>query len=88
MAARDTNDPAVLALGALGWTLADDERAGRLLALTGLSAEALRARVGQPELLAAILRFLENHEPDLITCAAALGVAPAAIVTAREALER
>ena len=88
MQARETNDPAVLALGALVWTLAEDDRAGRLLALTGLSAEALRARVGQPELRAAVLRFLEGHEPDLIACAAALGVAPTAIVTTREALER
>lgn len=87
MATRDTNDPAVLALDALGWTLAEDGRAGRLLVLTGLSAEALRARVGQPELLAAVLRFLENHEPDLVACAAALDVPPAQIVAARRSLE-
>ena len=87
MAPRDTNDPAVLALGALGWTLAEDGRAARLLALTGLSAEALRAQVGQPELLAALLRFLEEHEPDLKACAAALDVTPAQLVAARRSLE-
>ena len=77
-----------LALSALGWTLTDTGRADRLLALTGLTPDDLRARLDQPPVLAAILRFLEAHEPDLIACAEALGVAPAQLVEARRSLEQ
>jgi Protein of unknown function (DUF3572) len=88
MTAIETNEAETLALGALGWTLGDDARAARLLALTGLTPEALRAGIGDRFMLAALLRFLESHEPDLIACAGALGLAPARLVAAREALER
>jgi adenine/guanine phosphoribosyltransferase-like PRPP-binding protein len=85
----DTNqsDPEALALSALGWTLADEARAQRLLALTGLTPEDLRLRLAEPALLAAVIRFLEAHEPDLLACAEALGVAPAALVETRRRLE-
>lgn len=82
-----TNESETLALGALGWVLAEDARAARLLALTGLTPETLRARVQEPDFLAAVLRFLENHEPDLIACAAALAVPPLKLVAARQELE-
>jgi uncharacterized protein DUF3572 len=90
MRKADTNeaDPQALALAALGWTLADEGRALRLLALTGLSPEALRGGLDQPATLAALLRFLEAHEPDLVACAEALGVSPLALVAARRELER
>ncbi|MBV8685687.1 MAG: DUF3572 family protein [Alphaproteobacteria bacterium] len=81
-------DPEALALSALGWALAEDDRAQRLLALTGLTGDDLRARLGEPAVLAAILGFLEAHEPDLVACAEALEVAPAALVAARGSLER
>ena len=89
MTIQETNggDAEALALGALGWTLAEPARADRLLALTGLTPADLRARIGEPPLLAAILRFLEAHEPDLIACADALGVAPARLASARRELE-
>lgn len=85
----DTNpsDPEALALAALGWTLSDEARARRLLALTGLDPDALRARLGEPGLLASVLAFLEAHEPDLIGAAEALGVPPADLVKARRRLE-
>ena len=82
-----TNDGETLALAALGWVLAEDARAARLLALTGLTPEGLRARVQEREFLAAVLRFLENHEPDLIACAGALGISPVALIAARQELE-
>ena len=85
--ADHTNDGETLALGALGWVLADDARAARLLALTGLTPEGLRARVQDRAFLAAVLLFLENHEPDLVACAEALGVPPARLVAARQVLE-
>jgi hypothetical protein len=83
-----TNEGETLALGALGWVLADDARAARLLALTGLTPETLREWVQDRDFLAAVLRFLENHEPDLIACAAALGVPPLKLVAARQELEQ
>jgi hypothetical protein len=90
MKIQETNerDPAALALAALGWTLADGDRAERLLALTGLTPDDLRARLDEPAVLAAILRFLEAHEPDLLACAEALGAAPPELVEARRRLER
>ncbi|OYY79698.1 MAG: hypothetical protein B7Y43_01165 [Sphingomonas sp. 28-62-20] len=80
-------DATVLALGALGWALAVPERAERLLALTGLDPQRLRAGAGDPATQAAILGYLEGHEPDLIACATALATTPAALVRARQTLE-
>ena len=89
MPVNETNHSAdAVALKALGWTLEDTGRADRLLSLTGLAPEDLRSRLGEPALLAAILRFLEAHEPDLLACASALGVAPARLVEARRILEQ
>ena len=88
MKADQTNDAEALALGALGWTLSDDARAGRLVALTGLTPAGMRESLEQRDFLAAVLRFLEAHEPDLVACAGELGVSPAALVAARDALER
>jgi hypothetical protein len=83
----ETNDDEALALGSLGWTLSDDSRAGRLVALTGLTPAGMRERLEDRDFLAAVLRFLEGHEPDLLACASELGVSPARLVAAREALE-
>lgn len=80
-------DPVALALRALAWTLAEQARADRMLALTGLAADDLRARAADPAVLAAVLGFLEAYEPDLIACAEALEVPPAQLVLARERLE-
>jgi hypothetical protein len=90
MKIQETNErePASLALAALGWTLSDGRRAERLLALTGLTPDELRASLGEPATLAAILAFLESHEPDLVACAQDIGATPAELVEARRALER
>ncbi|SDA26654.1 DUF3572 domain-containing protein [Sphingomonas sp. NFR15] len=88
MRAPDTNaDATELALRALVWTLAEPDRAQRLLDTTGLMPDDLRARAGEPAVLAAVLGFLENYEPDLVACADALGVRPESIVTAHHALD-
>jgi len=87
MTIQETNHEA-LALAALGWTLEDQARAARLLALTGLTPDDLRDRIAEPPVLAACLGFLEAHEPDLLACAAALDVPPARLVAARASLER
>ena len=87
MDGQETNDAEAIALRALGWTLSDDARASRLLALTGLTPETLRAAIGEPDLLAAVLRFLEAHEPDLVACAEALETSPLRLVETRRILE-
>ena len=76
-------DPAMLALGALGWILTDTDRASRMLALTGLTPDILRHDISEKATLAAILAFLEAHEPDLIAAAELIRVTPQALVRAR-----
>ena len=87
MRAYSTNDAETLALSALAATLADERRARRFLDLSGIDTEDLRRRAAEPALLAALLRFLEAHEPDLIDVADVIGAKPAELVAAREALE-
>lgn len=89
MRARDTNlpDAEVLGLQALVWAIDKPDRAERLIAVTGLFPDDLRARAGEPAVLAAVFEYLESYEPDLIACARALGVSPEALVRARQCLE-
>lgn len=82
----ETREPSVLALMALVWTLGDDRRADRLLALTGLNADRLRAGVDDPAILGAVLSFLADHEQDLIACAEALDSTPDTLIAAKRAL--
>jgi len=79
---------ATLALRALVWTLSDDDRAHRLLAITGLDAQVLRARAANPEVLSAVISFLANHEADLVTCATALDENPARLAAIAGRQER
>jgi hypothetical protein len=79
-------DPAALALSALGWVLDDTSKAERFLTLTGLTPDELRARLGERAVQGAVLDFLSAHEPDLLGAAAALAVPPQALIAARDAL--
>ena len=91
MLSHTTNEPAdaeALALAALAATLTDERRARRFLDLTGLDADELRARAGDRGLLAALLGFLEAHEPDLVAVAQAIGIKPERLVAARLELEQ
>jgi hypothetical protein len=76
-----------LALAALAATFGDTRRAQRFIDLTGIGTDELRARAGDPDLLAALIRFLEAHEPDLVGVAEELGVSPDLLVQARRQLE-
>jgi hypothetical protein len=93
MRTRDSNkvanlgDAESLALQALVWILSDQDRAERLIAVTGLDPDDLRARAGEPAVLSAVLGFLENYEPDLIACAESLSVKPEALVRARAVID-
>jgi hypothetical protein len=68
--------------------LADQDRAERLLALTGLTPEILRDRLTDRSTLAAVLEYLAGHEPDLVLAADALNVPPEKLVEARRELAR
>ena len=87
MSRGSTNDAAALALRALAATFSDERRARRFLELTGIGTDELRRRAAEPALLAGILRFLEAHEPDLLSVAEQVGVPPEVLVAARRALE-
>jgi len=87
MADAQPTDAEAMALIALATALSDERRARRFLDLTGIGTDELRAQAGQPALLAALIRFLEAHEPDLLAVAETMGVKPEALVTARRELE-
>jgi hypothetical protein len=82
MQRAETNeeDVSTAAISALGWILAEDDRASRFLALTGLDPSDLRARIADPDLHDAVRLFLEGHQPDLVACAEAIGVRPEALL--------
>ena len=88
MSAIATNDPLALALQALAATLGDQRLAERFLSLSGIDPPELRHRAADPAVLAALLRFLEAHEPDLLAVAAEVGVKLEALVAARRELEQ
>ncbi len=76
-----------MALQALVWALSDEKRSERLLSLTGLTPDGLRSGIAERGLQAAVLSFLESHEPDLVACAVAIDISPEALVAARRELE-
>jgi len=77
----------ILALAALAATLGCERRAQRFIDMTGIGTGELRERAAEPALLAALLRFLEAHEPDLLDVAEAIGARPEDLVEARQQLE-
>ena len=87
MADATPTDAHAIALLALATAVSDERRARRFLDLTGIGTDELRARAGDPELLAALIRFLEAHEPDLLAVAEAMDVKPEVLVEARIELE-
>ena len=87
MSGPSTNDATALALQALAATIGDQRLADRFLSLSGITPPELRQLAASPALLAALLRFLESHEPDLIEVAGTIGVKPEVLVAARRELE-
>jgi hypothetical protein len=83
----NVSDPITVALEALAVSLGDETRASRLLSLTGLTPDDLRHRAAELDVLVAVLRFLEDHEPDLLAVANTLGIKPQELVAVRIALE-
>jgi hypothetical protein len=81
------NDAVTIGLSALAATLVDERRAQRFLALTGIETDELKRRANDPSVLAALIAFLEAHEPDLISVSEAVGLEPATLSEARRQLE-
>lgn len=73
-------------MNALDWVLIDQDRAERFLSLTGLTPDDLRASIGEPATLCAVLDYLCSHEPDLLAAADSLAVTPETLVAARRTL--
>ena len=88
MPANTPIDAEAIALAALAATFGDPRRAQRFIDLTGIGTDELRRRAGDPLLLAALVRFLEAYEPDLVAVSGELGVSPEVLVEARRELER
>lgn len=87
MADPTPTDSHALALLALATAVSDERRARRFLDLTGIGTDELRSRAADPVLLAALIRFLEAYEPDLVAVAEAMGASPQMLVAARRELE-
>jgi uncharacterized protein DUF3572 len=81
------NDPVTLGLAALAATLGDERRARRFLDLTGIETQELRQRATDPVILAALIGFLEAHEPDFTSVSEEIGATPQALSAARQQLE-
>lgn len=71
-----------LALDALGWLAADDERLYPFLNASGLTPDTLRDSARDPGFLAAILDHVMGDEATLLACAEGLGVSPERIAAA------
>lgn len=79
-------DPEVLALRALAFLMADDDRLSRFLGLTGLDGNAVRGLAHNPHGLGAVLDYLLGFEPLLLEFAEEIGVDPAVIARQRQHL--
>jgi hypothetical protein len=75
-----------LAIAALAFLAAEQERFARFLDLTGITVESVRAAAREPGFLAGVLDHLASEEPLLLTFAAENGIGPAEVVAARNLL--
>lgn len=75
-----------IALQALGWIAADDDRFMAFLAATGATLPELRSRAGDPLFLAAVLDFLLQDDASVLDFCAANSLPPASLQSARAAL--
>jgi hypothetical protein len=82
----DNRAAADLAVKALIFLAADEERVSRFLALTGLDPSDIRARLGERGFQLAVLDHLAGDEALLLAFAEAEALAPEAVGRARRAL--
>lgn len=79
-------EPVSIAVRALVFLAADDERVARFLALTGLEAGALRGLIDDTGFQLAVLDHLAGDERLLLDFAQAEGLSPNSVGLARRAL--
>lgn len=82
----DNQTSQAIALQVLIWILQDDNRAERLIAVTGITPDDMRASLDEAWLLSAAISYLEGYEPDLIQCAKDIEIAPEQLVEAAAVL--
>jgi hypothetical protein len=75
-----------LAIAALTFIAADDERLGTFLALSGIGPESLRAAARAPDFLVGVLDHVAGDEALLIAFAEHGEIDPADVVRARDLL--
>jgi hypothetical protein len=75
-----------VAIQALGYLAADPEQLDRFVALSGLDPASIRTAASQPGFLAGVLDHIAGNESLMIACAADLGLSPADLERARNAL--
>jgi hypothetical protein len=75
-----------IALQALAWLVGNEDLCPQFLAATGASVEDLRARVGDPVFLAAVLSFLTMQDAWVIAFCDTAGLAYDQPLRARHAL--
>ena len=88
MSLRNTRAGAAeeLAVGALGFLAADQERLFRFLDMTGLSPATIRDAAGSPQFLVEVLDHLLADETLLMAYAAEAQCEPASLMKARDHL--
>ena len=84
--AAERDDSAPIALEVLGRLIADPDRLGRFLALTGLDPSTIRAAAADPGFLASILDHVVEDEPLLVAIAGELGRSPESLARAQQRL--
>ncbi len=82
----DRDAAVAIAAQAVAFLAADDDRLGRFLALTGLSPTELKAGLGQPAFLGAVLDHLLGDEALLLAFAESVEIAPELPAAARRLL--
>ena len=84
MAGREQAE--TLALQALGYLAADEDRLYRFLLSTGLTPQDVRDRVGDPAFLAGVLDHLLTDDALVVAFAEDNALEPEAVMTARRRL--
>ena len=75
-----------VAVGAFSFIIADEERLGRFLAVSGLQPDTIRSAATSPGFFAGILDYVVSDEPLLVALAKELNTKPEHIMSAHRTL--